>query len=299
MWRAQKPHRPDGSRNARAFVPFRAAEDARKNFPLCNCPERCVETPRSEILNPLAQLTRSSIGKKWIVALTGLVMFLFVVGHMIGNLQLFLGPEAINNYGALLRTSPELLWIVRLVLLSALVLHVIFTMWIVIENRRARPVQYEKKASVQSKLSTRLMAITGLLLLAFVIFHLLHFTSHSVDPSFAGFHDEKGRHDVFRMVIVGFENRLHAGFYAVAMVMLCSHLSHGAWSWLQTVGLRSKKVAEPTTRGAWLIALALAAGYLSIPFAVQFTKFGRGYVAEREHAGQMTAPTAPQISPAK
>ncbi len=250
-------------------------------------------------MNALAQLSRSSIGKKWIVALTGLVMFLFVIGHMIGNLQVFLGPEAINNYGALLHTSPELLWIIRLVLLSCLGLHVLFALLMVIENRKARPVQYAKKANVQSKLSTRLMAITGMVLLGFVIFHLLHFTSHSVDASYAGFHDEKGRHDVFRMVVVGFSNPVYAGFYAVAMVMLCSHLSHGAWSWLQTVGLRTKKVADESSRGARILAIVLAAGYLSIPAAVQLTKFGRGYVAERENAGQHAPSPEPQISPAK
>ncbi|MEQ1861727.1 MAG: succinate dehydrogenase cytochrome b subunit [Chthoniobacteraceae bacterium] len=251
-------------------------------------------------MNALAQLTRSSIGKKWIVALTGLVMFLFVIGHLAGNLQVFLGPEAINHYGALLRTSPELLWVVRSVLLGALVLHVVFAMLLVIENRRARPIDYAKKASVQAKASTRFMAITGMLILAFVIFHLLHFTTQDVDPSFAGFHDEKGRHDVFRMIVTGFSNPLHAGFYAVAMVMLCSHLSHGAWSWLQTVGLRTRKVADETNRGARILAIVLAAGYLSIPAAVQFTSFGDGYVNERKRAEQdakLDAPAQPQIKP--
>jgi succinate dehydrogenase / fumarate reductase cytochrome b subunit len=253
-------------------------------------------------LNALAQLTRSSIGKKWIVALTGLVMFLFVIGHMIGNLQVFIHPpEAINNYGQLLRTSPELLWVIRLALLAALTLHVVFTMWIVIENRRARPVQYEKKASVQSKLSTRLMAVTGLLLLAFVVFHIAHFTTHSVDPSYSTFHDEKGRHDIFRMVVVGFSNVWFSLFYIVAMVMLCSHLSHGAWSWLQTVGLRTRKVADDTSRGAQIIAIVLAAGFISVPVAVLFG-FGKGYVAERAHADQVekhAASSQPQIAPAK
>ncbi len=253
-------------------------------------------------MNPLSLLTRSSIGKKWIVALTGLVMFLFVIGHMIGNLQVFLGPEAINNYGQLLRTSPELLWVIRLVLLSCLGLHVIFTMWLVVENRRARPVGYVKKASVQSKLSTKLMAITGTLLLIFVIFHIAHFTTHNVDPSYAGFHDEKGRHDIYRMVVVGFSNPAYSIFYAVAMTMLCSHLSHGAWSWMQTVGLRTKKVSEPTSRGARVIAVVLLAGFLSVPAAVLLTSFGKSYVAERVHieqAEKLSSPTTPQAIPAK
>lgn len=229
-------------------------------------------------------------------------MFLFVIGHMIGNLQIFLGPEAINNYGALLRTSPELLWVIRLILLSALVLHVIFALLVLVENRRARPVAYAFKNSVQAKLSTRLMAVTGILLLGFIIFHLLHYTADAIDPSYAGFHDEKGRHDVYRMVVTGFSNPLIAGFYAVAMTLLCLHLTHGAWSWLQTVGLRTKKVAGESTRGAQIIALVLAAGYISIPASVQIFHLGRNYVAERTHADQaekLATPSTPQITPAK
>jgi succinate dehydrogenase / fumarate reductase, cytochrome b subunit len=233
------------------------------------------------------------------------VMFLFVIGHMIGNLQVFIGWEAINHYGELLRLWPELLWVIRLTLLGALTLHVIFTMMIVIENRRARPVGYAKKASVQSKLSTRFMAITGLLLLAFVVFHIAHFTIRNVDPSFVHFHDEKGRHDIYRMVIVGFSNPLHSIFYAVAMVMLCSHLSHGAWSWMQTVGLRTKKIADDTSRGAQIIAIVLAVGFLSVPGAVMFAGLGKGYVAERVHAEQtekaakLATPATPQVKEAK
>jgi succinate dehydrogenase / fumarate reductase cytochrome b subunit len=251
----------------------------------------CVSSP-AHLVSKARQLkvpfafANSSIGKKWIVALTGLVMFLFVIGHMVGNLQFFLGPEAINNYGQLLRTSPELLWLIRLFLLFSLTLHVVFTLWLVVENRRARPQKYIKQATVQVKPSTRLMAISGMLLLVFIIFHLLHFTAQKIDPSYAGFHDEKGRHDIFRMVVNGFSNPFYSGFYAVAMVFLCSHLSHGAWSWMQTVGLRTKKIADTTSHGARILAVALMAGYLSIPAAVLLAGFGKGYVAERVRAQQ-------------
>jgi succinate dehydrogenase / fumarate reductase cytochrome b subunit len=249
---------------------------------------------------PLA-FANSSIGKKWIVALTGLVMFLFVIGHLAGNLQFFVGPEAINNYGQLLRTSPELLWVIRSFLLLALVLHVVFTLWLVVDNKKAKPQKYLMQASVQVKPSTRLMSISGILLLAFIVFHLAHFTTQNVDPSYTGFHDDKGRHDVFRMMVAGFSNPLYSAFYAVAMVFLCSHLSHGAWSWMQTVGLRTKKVAEPSSRGARILALILMAGYLSIPASVLFGGFGKGYTAERVHAeqGYRQEPTpGTQITPA-
>jgi succinate dehydrogenase / fumarate reductase, cytochrome b subunit len=243
---------------------------------------------------------QSSIGKKWIVALTGLVMFLFVIGHMIGNLQIFLGPEAINNYGALLRTSPELLWLIRSILLAALVLHVIFSVQVRVESRKAQPTKYAVTKRTASTLSSRMMMLTGLLLLAFIIFHLLHFTAQTVDPSFVGMHDEKGRHDVYRMVIEAFSKPAVSIFYVIAMALLCSHLSHGAWSWLQTLGLRTKKIADGSTRGARILALLLALGYISIPAAVLFAHLGRGYVAERKHAEQVEAamaPIQPVISP--
>lgn len=230
----------------------------------------------------LAFLT-SSVGKKWIVALTGLIMFLFVIGHMIGNLQVFLGPEAINLYGAMLHAWPEALWIIRIILLTALVLHVVYSLWVRIESKKARPSKYEVTARVASTWSSRTMAITGLLLLAFVIFHLAHYTAHTVDPSFSGMYDEKGRHDVYRMVIEGFSSPLISLFYIVAMALLCSHLAHGAWSWLQTLGLRPKKIAAGSTLGARIIAVALALGYTAVPAAV-LAGMGRGYVAERRAA---------------
>ena len=223
-------------------------------------------------------------------------MFLFVIGHSAGNLQVFLGPEAINHYGKLLRTWPELLWAIRSALLLALVLHVIFTMWIVIENRKVRPVKYAKKNSVQTKVSTRLMAITGLLLLGFIIFHLMHFTTHDVKPEYDGFFDEHGRHDVFRMIVTGFSNPAFSIFYPVSMIMLCSHLSHGAWSWLQTVGLRTRSVAGQTTRGAQILALVLAIGYISIPAAVMLG-YGREYRLQRERAGNTAPLTEPPPGP--
>ena len=236
-------------------------------------------------MNAVLTFTKSSIGKKWIVALTGLAMFLFVIGHVTGNLQFFLGPEAINHYGQLLRIWPELLWVIRLSLLACLVLHVIFTMLVVIENRKARPQKYARQATVQAKLSTKLMAVSGILLLAFIVFHLAHFTTHSVDPAFHGFKDEKGRHDVYRMLVVAFSNPVMAGSYALAMIFLCSHLSHGAWSWLQTLGLRTKNISEGVNRGAAILAVVLALGYVSIPAAV-LMGCGKGYAAERERAAQ-------------
>ena len=236
----------------------------------------------------LPAFIKSSIGKKWFVALTGLVLFLFVIGHMIGNLQVFLGPEAINHYGAMLHAWPEALWGIRVVLLTALVLHIVFSILVRVESRKARPTPYAVSKPLTSTISSRIMAITGLLLLAFVIFHLAHYTAHTVDPSFAGMYDEKGRHDVYRMVVDGFSKPLVSLFYIVSMVLLCSHLSHGAWSWMQTLGLRTKKTAVGTTYGGRVLALVLAVGYTAVPIAV-LAGLGKGYVAERRGLQQNEA----------
>jgi succinate dehydrogenase / fumarate reductase cytochrome b subunit len=259
--------------------------------------DACATIPFA--VNAVLTFTKSSIGKKWIVALTGLAMFLFVIGHVTGNLQFFIGPEAINHYGELLRIWPELLWVIRISLLTCLVLHVIFTMLVVIENRKARPQKYACQATVQAKLSTKLMAFSGILLLVFIVFHLAHFTTQSVDPVFQSFKDEKGRHDIYRMLVVGFSNPVMSGAYALAMIFLCSHLSHGAWSWLQTLGLRTKKVSEGVNRGAAILAVVLALGYVSIPAAV-LMGCGKGYVAERERVAQaerQISGAGPQVTP--
>jgi succinate dehydrogenase / fumarate reductase cytochrome b subunit len=192
---------------------------------------------------PLA-FANSSIGKKWIVALTGLVMFGFVIGHLIGNLQFFVGPKRSTIMAS--SCAPRLSYsgLFGVPADRAAPARRVYTLG------GGREPQGSTAKVHQTSLGTgeTIDAVDGdlgMLLLAFIIFHLAHFTAQNVDPSYAGFHDEKGRHDIFRMMFAGFSNPLYSGFYAVAMVFLCSHLSHGAWSWMQTVGLRTKKIADP------------------------------------------------------
>lgn len=255
-------------------------------------------------MNAANNFLQSSIGKKWVVAASGLGMFLFVIGHLAGNLQFFIGPDAINQYGAMLHAWPELLWVVRLGLLACLVAHMVFSFLLLAQNKRARPQGYAVNPRVVKTLSTRFMAVTGLLLLAFIVFHLLHFTSHSVKPEFTAMVDEKGRHDVYRMMVVGFSDPFVVAFYIIAMTMLCFHLTHGAWSWMQTLGLRTKKLSEPSTRGAHIAAVLLAVGFSSLPASVLLGGVGKGYAAERKNAEQagkieaaMDAAKGTQIKP--
>lgn len=220
-------------------------------------------------MNPLLRFCSSSIGRKWIVALTGLALFGFVVGHLVGNLQVFLGsPEPINRYGHFLQNLGELLWVVRLGLLTMLVLHIIFTIKLRIESRVARTSKYAVTQYRASSRPARWMALSGLMVLCFIIFHLLHFTVQSIDPSFLELHDAQGRHDVYRMMIRGFQNPYASGFYIVAVGLLALHLNHGIMSMFQTLGLNSGKVRPLWEKGgpafSWLIFL----GYASIPVAV-------------------------------
>lgn len=219
-------------------------------------------------MNTLSSFFSSSIGRKWTVAVTGVVLVGFVTGHMIGNLQIFLGQEVINRYGAFLQGLGELLWAIRFGLLAMIVAHIYFTIQLTRENRAARPVKYAVNKYQASSTASRTMIVSGLILLCFIIFHLLHYTAHKIDPSFADLHDAKGRHDVYRMMILGFQNIWASGFYIVGMFLLCQHLSHGIVSFPQTLGLNSKKLEGFWKKLGPAWAWALFLGYISIPIAV-------------------------------
>ena len=219
-------------------------------------------------MNPISSYLSSSIGRKWIVALTGLALFGFVVGHMIGNLQIFIGPESINRYAFFLQSLGELLWAIRLGLLAMLVAHIVFTIKLRLENRAARGTSYAVTARRAATFSARMMTLSGLMVLCFIVFHLLHFTAQKIDPSYLTLHDAKGRHDVYRMMILGFQNKAASAFYLVGVGLLAMHLNHGIGSLFQTLGLNSAKLRPLWEKGgvafSWLIFL----GYASIPVAV-------------------------------
>src|SRR5437899_958336 len=143
-------------------------------------------------MNILARLYRSSLGKKILVAVTGLGLFLFVIGHMLGNLQIFLGPEAINRYGNFLQTTPEILWPARIGLLAFVIIHIWTSVVLTLENRAARAAQYEVKELVAASLASRTMIWSGLIVVAFVGFHLAHYTLLIVHPEYHDLHDACG-----------------------------------------------------------------------------------------------------------
>ena len=213
----------------------------------------------------------SSIGKKLLVAVTGLVLVLFLAGHLAGNLLIFVGEQAFNEYAEMLHTMLHGagVWIARAVLLACLVIHVAATISLTRANRAASP-KYVHSQTIQASKSSLIMIWSGLTILAFVIFHLLHFTVR-VDSGLA----EIAKTNPHQMVIVGFSNGLVVLFYAIAMSLLCSHLSHGVASMFQTLGLRSKKSAPLIKKLSQAYAFIIWAGFLSIPIAIYLFKFGR------------------------
>jgi succinate dehydrogenase / fumarate reductase cytochrome b subunit len=206
---------------------------------------------------------QTTVGKKAVMAVTGFILFGFVIGHLAGNLQIFEPPEKLNHYAALLKSLPSLLWCARITLLVAVGLHIwsSFQLWLL--QRDARPVKYVKKASLNSTYASRTMLWSGPIILAFVIFHLLQFTFGTVHPG-APF-DE---HNVYNNVVLGFQVWPVSLFYIIAMIMLCYHLYHGLWSMFQSLGFSHPVYTPWLQRFAKIVAILIAIGYISIPVAI-------------------------------
>ena len=227
-------------------------------------------------MSPLASAARfygSSIGKKVIVALSGVVLVLFLVGHLTGNLLMYAGQDSMNDYAEFLHgmLHGAGVWIARASLLVALVLHVSSTLQLVRMNRAARGSEYAKKSTVQASISSRYMAVSGLTILSFIVFHILHFTvraGNDYDSLIQTMPDGSTRHDVYSMVITGFQFWPTVLFYFIAMALLCSHLGHGVSSIFQTLGLSTDKSWPVIRKAGTAFAIIIFLGFVSIPIAV-------------------------------
>jgi succinate dehydrogenase / fumarate reductase cytochrome b subunit len=224
-------------------------------------------------MNVIKNIFGSSLGKKYIMAVTGFMMFLFIIGHLAGNLQIFMGPEAINRYGHFLQSNPELIWPARIVLLLMLALHVWSAVKLSAENKAARPVAYAQWRPVGSTYASRTMLMSGIIIFAFIIYHLLHFTAqvqyvNLTGKNFVDFMDPEKRHDIFKMLVVGFENPVVSGFYVFGMALLCLHLSHGVSSMFQSIGWKNKAYGPVLDKASRWLAGLIFLGYSSIPVAI-------------------------------
>lgn len=223
-------------------------------------------------MNLLGSLFHSSIGRKFLMAFTGLVLFGFVTGHLIGNLQIFLPPAKINAYAHTLESLGAVLWLIRAFLLLCLVIHVWLAIQLTLENRAARPQSYGVNHVNRATLASRIMTRTGLVVLAFIPFHLAHYTVRAGSPEWSEhtFRLTDGTlvRDVHTMLVQGFSNGWVSAFYIFAVGILAYHLSHGIVSAVQTIGLKNEQWTRQVERFAvifcWLYFLLNAA----IPLAV-------------------------------
>jgi len=195
------------------------------------------------------------------MAVTGLVLFGFLILHMLGNLQVFLGREVMNHYAETLHGNPGLLWVARVVLLVSVVLHTWAAIQLTAVKTAARPVAYVKPGNVQGSTGSRTMMLSGPVIALFVIGHLLHFTTGTIHPQFVELH-------AYENVITGFANPIAAGLYILAMILVGFHLSHGIWSMFQSIGFSHPRYTPLIKKFAGVFSWILIAGFISVPIAV-------------------------------
>lgn len=206
-------------------------------------------------------LLRNSVGHKLLLAVTGIPLFFFVIGHLAGNLQIYRGPEALNAYAAFLHANPGPPWAARLILLFSVGVHMVFAARLAWRNWRARPLGYARRRWREADAAARSMVFTGPVIAAFVAYHLLHLTFGSAHPEFVP-------RDVYHNVVRGFQVPAVALAYIVANVLLAFHLYHGAWSLTQTFGLSHPRWDGLRRAAATALAVLIGAGNVSIPLAV-------------------------------
>ena len=211
---------------------------------------------------------RATIGKKVVMAVTGIILAGWILGHLLGNLLVFRGPAALNEYAALLKSNVALLWAMRAALLVTVLLHIIAAVQLVRQERASRPVGYARQVPQASTFASRTIRWGGLVIAVFVVYHLLHFTTGTLHPSFS-------HSDVYANMLSGLSVPWVAAIYLVAVAALGLHLYHGMWSVFQTLGISSPMVTGMRRRVAIAIAAVVYIGFTSIPIAILFGLLGR------------------------
>src|SRR5205085_4157760 len=211
----------------------------------------------------LRQFYGSMVGKKAVMGVTGLIGIGFVILHSLGNLLVFRGPDALNSYSHFLKSTGELLWTLRIVLIVAVVLHVIAAVQLTLQSRAARPIGYVKQDPQAATIASRTMRWGGVLLLVFIVVHILHFTTGTIRPS--GFFSHQ---DVYANVVTSFRVWWVTLFYVVAMIALGFHLFHGAWSSVRSIGVSPPSPEPFHHRVSLVLAILIWAGFTAVPVAV-------------------------------
>ncbi len=212
----------------------------------------------------------TTIGKKVIMAVSGLILFGFVIVHMLGNLQIYLGQQPFNEYAELLHNTPTLVWGARVTLLLAVTAHIISAVQLARLNMGARPRRYHQKKAVATTYAARTMVWSGPILLVYLVYHIAHLTlGYSTGLGYDHYAlDPNGMRDAYGAVVTSFKVPWCAAIYVVAQIMLGMHLYHGAWSMFQSVGLNHRRYNETLRSAASAIALATVLGFIAVPVGV-------------------------------
>lgn len=223
-------------------------------------------------MSGLLKFFKSSIGAKAVMAVTGILMVGWLVAHMAGNLQMFAGPEKMNAYAYFLKhTMGNMLWFARLGLLGIILLHIWAALRVTTLNSQARPVRYvHSPKHSASSYASRTMIYSGVIVAAFLVYHLLHFTVGAVQSEHFSHVTASGHHDAYRMVVGGFQNVLVAVFYILAQILLANHTSHGISSFFRSMGWNSKKYQGFINLLGPAIAYTIFLGFISVPLGVLF-----------------------------
>jgi succinate dehydrogenase / fumarate reductase cytochrome b subunit len=221
--------------------------------------------------NPIVVLWGTMVGKKVVMAVTGIVLVGFVIAHMLGNLKVFLGEKAINSYASFLREMGEplfpyelLLWLARIILLVSVVLHIVAAVELTRMNWAARPQGYLTNQPIASTYASRTMRYSGVIVALFVVYHLLHLTVGAVGFGPGQFHHLS----VYKNLVAGFSVWYVSLFYILAMAALCLHLDHGVWSMLQSLGLCSARTTWALRAVSRVVAIVVFVGFIMVPVAV-------------------------------
>jgi len=220
----------------------------------------------------LSRFLRSTIGQKIVMAVSGLMLVGFVVAHMLGNLQIFLGADTLNSYAAAIQGNQALLWVARLGLIGAVGAHIWSAFKLTMSAKAARPVSYKKRSWFDERYAVRTMRVGGIILLAFIVYHLLHFTIGGAPGSgeLLPCADVNGVFScyAYENVVNGFSNPLIGAFYIVAQIFLGLHLTHGVWSMTRTLGQGNPRFDGMVRKAAAAIGLIITIGNCSIPVAI-------------------------------
>ncbi|WP_027371273.1 succinate dehydrogenase cytochrome b subunit [Desulfovermiculus halophilus] len=213
-------------------------------------------------------LTEKTLARKILVGVSGIFLLLFIIGHMLGNTTIFWGPAGLNSYAHHVQSLGPLLWLERLIMLLLVSIHIYFGITLTLENRQSRSTKYVRRTYQRSTIFSRTMIYSGLVILAFIIYHLFHFTFQLTHPEISHLTDSAGRHDVYTMVVGSLQGFFVFLIYVIGLAALFFHLSHGVQSLFQTMGWNTDRTMPAITKGGRIAAVIIGIGFLAVPLAV-------------------------------